>query len=105
MKKFILTATLLLLISVSYSQDAITWVTARNGAKVADTVDLGDYLPIKDGIPYVEVVVVDSAISKKELYSRAKLAIQKVFASNKLSTSNYDDESGIVSVNNFYSIS
>jgi hypothetical protein len=89
----------------SYSQDVITWSSARNGAKVADTVALEDYLPVKDKIAYVEVVVTDSTVSKKELYSRAKLAIQKIFASNKLSSSNYDDESGIVSVNNFYEVS
>lgn len=105
MKKLLLAAVLIMPFLSSFSQDAVTWVTAHNGAKVADTVSLGDYLPVKDDIPYVEVVINDSGISKKELFSRAKLAVQKVFASNKLSTSNYDDDNGIVSVNNFYSIS
>lgn len=89
----------------AFSQDAITWSTQRNGAKVADTVALGDYLPLKDGIVYVETVIEIPNVSKQELFSRAKLAIQKTFTSNKMGTSNYDVESGICSINNFYDIS
>ncbi|WEK20671.1 MAG: DUF4468 domain-containing protein [Candidatus Pedobacter colombiensis] len=87
------------------AQDAITWTTQRNGAKVADTVALEDYLPVKDNIVYVEAVVDLPGTTKQELFSRAKLAIQKIFTSNKMDNSNYDAESGICSVNNFYDIS
>lgn len=38
----------LLLNLTTSAQDAITWSTQRNGAKVADTVALEDYLPVKD---------------------------------------------------------
>ena len=89
----------------SNAQDAITWSTQRNGAKVADTVALGDYLPLKDDAVYVETVIDVPNINQKELFSRAKLAIQKTFTSNKMGTSNYDAESGICSINNFYDIS
>lgn len=87
------------------AQDAITWSTFNNGRKVADTVALGDYLPLKDGEVYVDAIVEMPGITKQDLYSRAKLAIQKTFSGNKLSTSNYDLESGICSINNFYDIS
>lgn len=87
------------------AQDAITWSTQRNGAKVADTVALEDYLPIKDNAVYVEAVLDLPGTTKQELFSRAKLAIQKTFVSNKMGTSNYDAESGICSINNFYDIS
>lgn len=72
---------------------------------MADTVALENYLPIKDDIVYVEAIVELPKIFKQELFSRAKLAIQKTFSNNKISTSNYDVESGIASVNNFYEIS
>ncbi|RNL54166.1 DUF4468 domain-containing protein [Pedobacter jejuensis] len=88
-----------------YAQDAITWSTQRNGAKVADTVALGDYLPLKDDVVYVETVIEIPNVSQKELFSRAKLAIQKTFTNSKMGTSNYDAESGICSINNFYDIS
>lgn len=88
-----------------YAQDAITWSTQRNGAKVADTVALEDYLPLKDGVVYVEAVIEIPNVNRQELFSRAKLAIQKTFTSNKMGTSNYDAESGICSINNFYDIS
>jgi hypothetical protein len=88
-----------------YAQDAITWSTQRNGAKVADTVALEDYLPLKDGVVYVEAVIEIPNVNRQELFSRAKLAIQKTFTSNKMGTSNYDVESGICSINNFYDIS
>lgn len=87
------------------AQDAITWSTQRNGAKVADTVALEDYLPIKENAVYVEAVLDLPGTTKQELFSRAKLAIQKTFTSNKMGTSNYDAESGICSINNFYDIS
>jgi hypothetical protein len=96
------------LLSISFNlqaQDAITWSTQRNGAKVADTVSLQDYLPIKDGQVYVETVIELPNTSKQELFSRAKLAVQKTFTSNKMGNSNYDAESGICSINNFYDIS
>lgn len=89
----------------SFSQDAITWSTHRNGSTVPDTVALEDYLPLKDGNVYVEAVVELPNTTKQELFSRAKLAVQKTFAGNKLGTSNYDLESGICSINNFYDIS
>lgn len=89
----------------SSAQDAITWSTQRNGAKVPDTVALQDYLPIKDHTVYVEAVLDLPSITKQELYSRAKIAIQKTFVSNKMGTSNYDPEAGICSINNFYNIS
>ena len=88
-----------------YSQDAISWSTQRNGAKVADTVALEDYLPVKDGVVYVETIIEIPGVSQKELFSRAKLAIQKTFTNSKMGTSNYDVESGICSINNFYDIS
>jgi hypothetical protein len=88
-----------------FAQDAITWSTFSNGSKVADTVSLGDYLPLKDNVVYVEAVVDLPNTTRSELYSRAKLAIQKTFTSNKMGTSNYDSESGICSINNFYDIS
>ncbi|MFC4141550.1 hypothetical protein [Pedobacter mendelii] len=44
-------------------------------------------------------------VSKTELFSRAKLAIQKTFTSSKMGTSNYDSEAGICIINNFYDIS
>ena len=88
-----------------YAQDAITWSTQRNGAKVADTVALGDYLPLKDDVVYVETVIEIPDVNRQELFSRAKLAIQKTFTNSKMGTSNYDAESGICSVNNFYDIS
>lgn len=91
--------------NVCFAQDAITWSTFRNGSKVADTVTLGDYLPLKDGEVYVEAVVEVPNVSKQELFSRSKLAIQKTFTSIKMGTSNYDAESGISSINNFYDIS
>lgn len=87
------------------AQDVITWSTQRNGSQVADTVNLGDYLPLKDGLVYVETVIEVPNASKQELYSRAKLAIQKTFTNSKMGTSNYDAESGICSINNFYDIS
>lgn len=87
------------------AQDAITWSTQKNGAKVADTVALEDYLPIKDNAVYVEAILDLPSTTKQELFSRAKLAIQKTFTSNKMGTSNYDAESGICSINNFYDIS
>jgi hypothetical protein len=68
-------------------------------------VSLGDYLPLKDNVVYVEAVVDLPNTTRSELYSRAKLAIQKTFTSNKMGTSNYDSESGICSINNFYDIS
>ncbi|SDM57934.1 protein of unknown function [Pedobacter antarcticus] len=89
----------------SYAQDAITWSTFRNGSKVADTVALGDYLPLRDNEVYVEAVIELPNTSKQELFSRSKLAIQKTFANNKMGTSNYDAEAGISSINNFYDIS
>jgi len=94
-----------LLANLSFAQDVITWSTFRNGSKVADTVSLGDYLPLKDGVVYVEAVIDIPNTTKQELYSRAKLAIQKTFTSSKLGTSNYNAESGICSINNFYDIS
>lgn len=101
--------TLLSIISLSVglsanAQDAITWSTYRNGSKVADTVALGDYLPLKDNEVYVEAIVDLPGVSKAEMFSRAKIAIQKTFTSNKMGTSNYDPEAGICSVNNFYDI-
>lgn len=87
------------------AQDVITWSTFRNGSKVADTVALGDYLPMKDDLVYVDAVIELPNTSQKELFSRSKLAIQKTFTSNKLGTSNYDAEAGISSINNFYEIS
>lgn len=87
------------------AQDAITWSTQRNGAKVADTVALEDYLPVKDNVVYVEAVLEIPGAIKQDLFSRAKLAIQKTFTNNKMGTSNYDVESGICSINNFYDIS
>lgn len=102
--------TLLSIISLSfglsgYAQDAITWSTFRNGSKVADTVALGDYLPLKDNEVYVETIVELPGISKAEMFSRAKIAVQKTFTGNKMGTSNYDPEAGICSINNFYDIS
>jgi len=91
--------------STALAQDAITWSTQRNGAKVADTVALEDYLPLKDGLVYVETIIEIPSVNKQELFSRAKLAIQKTFTSSKMGTSNYDAESGICSINNFYDIS
>jgi hypothetical protein len=82
----------------------ITWSTFHNGSKVADAVALGDYLPMKDDVIYVDAVVELPNTSKQEVFSRSKLAIQKTFTSNKLGTSNYDAESGISSINNFYEI-
>ncbi|RZK69007.1 MAG: DUF4468 domain-containing protein [Pedobacter sp.] len=73
--------------------------------RVADTVALGDYLPLKDNEVYVEAIVDLPAVSKAEMFSRAKIAIQKTFTSNKMGTSNYDPEAGICSINNFYDIS
>lgn len=102
---FLIMVTLLCASIVASAQDAITWTTQRNGSKVADTVALGDYLPMKDNQIYVETVIELPNTSKQELYSRAKLAIQKTFTSNKMGTSNYDVESGICSINNFYDIS
>jgi len=96
---------LLLSATLTFAQDAITWSTFRNGSKVADTVSLGDYLPLKDDVVYVEAIIELPSTTKQDLYSRAKLAIQKTFTSNKLGTSNYDAESGICSINNFYDIS
>lgn len=87
------------------AQDVITWSTQRNGAKVADTVALEDYLPVKDNVVYVESVLELPGTTKQELFSRAKLAIQKTFTSSKMGTSNYDAEAGICSINNFYDIS
>lgn len=95
----------LLLNLTTNAQDAITWSTQRNGAKVADTVALEDYLPVKDNAVYVEAVLDLPGTTKQELFSRAKLAIQKTFTSNKMGSSNYDTESGICSINNFYDIS
>lgn len=89
----------------AYSQDASTWSTHRNGSIVPDTVALQDYLPTKDGNIYVEKVVELPNTTKQELFSRAKLAVQKTFAGNKMNSSNYDLESGICSINNFYDIS
>ena len=66
---------------------------------------LEDYLPVKDNAVYVEAVLDLPGTTKQELFSRAKLAIQKTFTSNKMGTSNYDGESGICSINNFYDIS
>lgn len=100
---FVLTA--MFCINTAHGQDAITWSTQRNGAKVADTVALADYLPLKDNEVYVETVVEMPNVSQKELFSRAKLAIQKTFTSSKMGSSNYDIESGICSINNFYDIS
>jgi hypothetical protein len=106
LKKLTLSSVLLLTLSLSsYAQDAITWSTFTNGSKVADTVALGDYLPLKDSEVYVEAIVELANVSKTELFSRAKLAIQKTFTSNKMGTSNYDSEAGICSINNFYDIS
>jgi len=110
MKKSKLTASLVLGVGLSLSltsqaQDVVTWSTQRNGSKVADTVALGDYLPLKDNMVYVETVLELPNVTKQELFSRAKLAIQKAFTSTKMGTSNYDAESGIASVNNFYDIS
>lgn len=109
-KKSKLTVSLVLGLSLSFSlttqaQDVVTWSTQRNGSKVADTVALADYLPLKDGIVYVETVLEIPNANKQELFSRAKLAIQKAFTSTKTGTSNYDAESGIASINNFYDIS
>ncbi|WP_158799808.1 DUF4468 domain-containing protein [Pedobacter sp. L105] len=87
------------------AQDAISWTVRNNGSKVADTVALEDYLPVSGGIVYEDVVIELPGVTKQELYSRAKLAVQKTFTGNKLGSSNYDPESGIVSVNNFYDIS
>jgi len=87
------------------AQDANTWSTYKNGEIVPDTVALEDYLPLKDRVPTMEAVVEQPNITKQELFSRAKLAIQRTFSNNKLSTSNYDLESGICSINNFYDIS
>ena len=87
--------------AISFAQDAITWSTFRNGSKVADTVTLGDYLQLKDGVVYVDAVVELPNTTKQELFSRAKIAIQKTFTSNKMGTSNCDTESGICSINNF----
>ena len=91
--------------SNAFAQDAITWTTKSNGSRVADTVALEDYLPTRDNQIYQEVIIEAPGTSKQELFSRAKLAIQKTFTGSKLGTSNYDPESGIVSVNNFYDIS
>jgi hypothetical protein len=55
-----------------YAEDAITWSTQRNGAKVADTVALEDYLPLKDGVVYVEAVIEIPNVNRQELFSRAK---------------------------------
>ncbi|WP_131537979.1 DUF4468 domain-containing protein [Pedobacter nototheniae] len=105
-KKLTLSSLLILSIGLcANAQDAITWSTFRNGSKVADTVALGDYLPLRDNEIYVEAVVELPNISKPELFSRAKLAIQKTFTNNKIGTSNYDSEAGICSINNFYDIS
>lgn len=87
------------------AQDATTWSIYKNGEIVPDTVALGDYLPLKDNVVMFEAVIELPNVSKQELFSRAKLAIQRTFANNKLSTSNYDLESGICSINNFYDIS
>lgn len=106
LKKLTLSSILLIAIGFnSNAQDAITWSTFRNGSKVADTVALGDYLPLKDNEVYVESIIELPNISKAELFSRAKLAIQKTFTSSKMGTSNYDSEAGICSINNFYDIS
>jgi len=86
------------------AQDATTWSTYKNGEIVPDTVALGDYLPLKDNVVMMEAVIELPNVSKQELFSRAKLAIQRTFTNNKLSTSNYDLESGICSINNFYDI-
>lgn len=104
-KLILSTLVLTLFTTLSFAQDAITWSTFRNGSKVADTVTLGDYLPLKDGLVYVDAVVDLPNTTKQELFSRAKMAIQKTFTSSKLGTSNYDAESGICSINNFYDIS
>lgn len=110
MNKFKLTPALVLGFALTFSlnaqaQDVVTWSTQRNGAKVADTVALADYLPVKDNMVYVETVLEMPNVTKQELFSRAKLAIQKAFTSTKAGTSNYDAEAGIASVNNFYDIS
>jgi len=104
-KLILLTCVSAMLSNLAFAQDAITWSTFRNGSKVADTVSLGDYLPLKDDVVYVEAVVDLPNTIKQDLFSRAKLAIQKTFTSSKLGTSNYDAESGICSINNFYDIS
>lgn len=101
MKKLLLLLAIVIAFT-SFSQDVITWSTQKAGK--IDTIALENYVPVKDGIIYQEYVVNDSSVSKKELYSRAKLAIQKVFLNNKSSTANYDEDGGIVSVNNFYEI-
>ena len=87
------------------AQDANTWSTYKNGEIVPDTVALEDYLPVKDHVVTMEAVINQPNVSKQELFSRAKLAIQRTFTNNKLSTSNYDLEAGICSINNFYDIS
>jgi hypothetical protein len=87
------------------AQDVTTWSTERNGSIIPDTVALEDYLPVKNNIVQVERVVELPNTTKQELFSRAKLAIQKAFTNNKLGTSIYDAESGICSINNFYDIS
>lgn len=87
------------------AQDAISWTLRSNGSNVADTVALEDYLPVRAGEVYYDVVIELPGTTKQELFSRAKLAIQKTFTSNKIGSSNYDAESGIVSINNFYDIS
>jgi hypothetical protein len=102
--KYKLIVVMIILSVQSYAQDVITWSTARNGTKVADTVALEDYVPVKDGVIYQDVIIEAPGINKKELFSRAKLAVQKVFSGNKIGSSNYDDENGIVSINNFYEI-
>lgn len=91
--------------SVALAQDVVTWTTHRNGSRVADTVALADYLPVKDNIVYIETVLEVPDVSKEELFLRAKLAVQKSFASSKMGASNHDAKEGIVSINNYYDIS
>jgi len=83
---------LLLSATLTFAQDAITWSTFRNGSKVADTVSLSDYLPLKDDVVYVEAVIELPNTTKQSLDWHSTLIVNLI-GSNHFGV--YDSNVGI----------
>lgn len=85
-------------------QDKIQWNKNQEDSKIADTVSLQDYLPVKDGKIYYEVVRELTGISQNDIFMKALLAVQGGGLTGAIYDPNFDQKGGVCSVGMTYNI-
>ena len=86
-------------------QDRVVWNKDKINSKNADTVALGDYLPIKDGKVYYEVIVEQKGAKQSELFTKAAVVTQGIRPENALVSADFDQQMGVCNIHMVFMIS